>query len=199
MNVFAPNMKTALSFSVIALFLFMVTAGGLYATGPDLVQTHQDDQGWKLRVNYQDYFVKGIVWGYTPIGENYSYNLWGHKDSQIMAVLDYECGLMKKAGINTIRSFGIIPPRWVTYIYEKHGIMTIVNHLMGRYGFNVNGAWIPQINYSDPATREALKADILTYGDMDQPGVLLRRIVKNPKIYPVLGILLRSGVRQFIK
>ncbi|HNQ26066.1 MAG TPA: NAD(P)/FAD-dependent oxidoreductase [Methanoregulaceae archaeon] len=45
----------------------------------------------------------------------------------------------------------------------------------------------------------SLKADILTYGDMDQPGVLLRRIVKNPKIYPVLGILLRSGVRQFIK
>jgi len=45
----------------------------------------------------------------------------------------------------------------------------------------------------------SLKADILTYGDMDQPGVLLRRILKNPKIYPVLGILLRSGVRQIIK
>ncbi|MDD1705859.1 MAG: NAD(P)/FAD-dependent oxidoreductase [Methanoregulaceae archaeon] len=45
----------------------------------------------------------------------------------------------------------------------------------------------------------ALKADILKYGDMDRPGVLLRRIVKNPKIYPVLGILLRSGVRHFIK
>lgn len=175
MSVFAPNMKTALSFSVIALFLFMVTAGGLYAAGPDLVQTHRDDQGWKLRVNSQDYFVKGIVWGYSPIGENYSYNLWGHKDSQIMAVLDYECGLMKKAGINTIRSFGIIPPRWVTYIYEKYGIMTIVNHLMGRYGFNVNGAWIPQVNYSDPATREALKADILKLAleFKDVPGVLM--------------------------
>ncbi len=45
----------------------------------------------------------------------------------------------------------------------------------------------------------SLTADILTYGDMDQPGVLLRRILKNPKIYPVLRILLRSGVRQFIK
>lgn len=45
----------------------------------------------------------------------------------------------------------------------------------------------------------SLKADILKYGDMDQPGVLLRRILKNPKIYPVLGILFRLGVRQIIK
>jgi digeranylgeranylglycerophospholipid reductase len=45
----------------------------------------------------------------------------------------------------------------------------------------------------------ALKADILEYGDMDRPGVLLGKIMKNPKIYPVLGILLRSGVRHFIK
>jgi digeranylgeranylglycerophospholipid reductase len=45
----------------------------------------------------------------------------------------------------------------------------------------------------------SLKADILEYGDMDRPGVLLGRIMKNPKIFPVLGILLRSGVRHFIK
>lgn len=45
----------------------------------------------------------------------------------------------------------------------------------------------------------ALKVDILQYGDMDRPGVLLGRLMKNPKLYPVLGILLRSGVRHFIK
>jgi geranylgeranyl reductase family protein len=45
----------------------------------------------------------------------------------------------------------------------------------------------------------ALKADIVKYGDMDRPGVLLGHIMKNPKMYPVLGILLRSGVRHFIK
>jgi geranylgeranyl reductase family protein len=45
----------------------------------------------------------------------------------------------------------------------------------------------------------ALKADILKYGDMDRPGILLGRIMKNPKIYPVFGILMRSGVRHFIK
>ena len=45
----------------------------------------------------------------------------------------------------------------------------------------------------------SLREDIITYGDMDRPGILLRQVMKNPRIYPVLGILLRSGVRQFIK
>jgi hypothetical protein len=135
----------------------------------------RDDQGWKLRVNEKDFFVKGVVWGYTPKGENYSYNLWSYSDDFIRDVLDYECRLMKKAGVNTIRSFGIIPPRWVTYIYETHGIMTIVNHLMGRYGFTVDGAWIPQINYSDPRSRAALKEDVLKVVNQfkDVPGVLM--------------------------
>ncbi|MGC9361400.1 MAG: hypothetical protein ACP5F3_00580 [Candidatus Syntrophosphaera sp.] len=119
--------------------------------------------------------MKGIVWGYTPIGENYSYNLWAHTDAYIRNVLDYECGLMKRAGINTIRSFGIIPPRWITYMYQEHGIMTIVNHLMGRYGYNVEGAWIPQTNYADAPTRETLKRDILDLVKQyrDVPGVLM--------------------------
>jgi len=45
----------------------------------------------------------------------------------------------------------------------------------------------------------AIRADILEYGDMDRPGIVLGRIMKNPKLYPVFGILLRSGVRHFIK
>ncbi len=172
---FVLRLSKALLLIAVASVLFLAIPADLSAVEPDLVQTHRDAQGWKLRVNNQDYFVKGIVWGYSPIGENYSYNLWAHNDQYVKAVLDYECSLMKNAGINTIRSFGIIPPRWVTYIYREHGIMTIVNHLMGRYGFNVNGAWIPQLNYSDPATRNALKTDVLNLVNQfkDVPGVLM--------------------------
>jgi len=159
----------------IAIILFLSIAVSSFAQTPDRVNTYQDEQGWKLKVNGEDFFVKGVVWAYTPIGENYSYNLWSHNDTFIEQVLDYECGLMKAAGINTIRSFGIIPPRWITYIYEKHGIMTIVNHLMGRYGYNVGGAWIPRTNYSDPLTRETLKRDILQVVEeyKNVPGVLM--------------------------
>lgn len=167
--------KTKLLFIIVAMILFMVVAAKSFASVPDHVSTYQDDYGWKLKVNGDDYFVKGIVWAYTPIGENYSYNLWGHKDEFIMKVLDYECTLMKQAGINTIRSFGIIPPRWITYIYQKYGIMTIVNHLMGRYGYNVDGAWIPQTNYADRLTRETLIRDIVGVVEQykDTPGVLM--------------------------
>jgi hypothetical protein len=167
--------KTRLWFSIMAMILFLAMGAECFAEAPDVVTTYQDDLGWKLRVNGGDYFVKGIVWGYTPIGENYSYNLWGNPDDHIRKVLDYECGLMKKAGINTIRSFGIIPPRWITYMYREHGIMTVVNHLMGRYGYNVGGAWIPQTNYSDPLTHETLKRDILALVEQykDTPGVLM--------------------------
>ncbi len=158
-------------FRIIALLVVVLAVTSLTAK----VAMHQDQGGWKLKVNGEDYFVKGIVWGYTPIGANYSYNLWANTDEQIRKVLDYECNLMKKAGFNTIRSFGIIPPRWVTYIYEEHGIMTMINHLMGRYGYNVDGAWIPNTNYADPATRRVLKRDFLALVEQyrDVPGVLM--------------------------
>jgi hypothetical protein len=158
---------------LMTIFLCISVIG--FAKSPDKVSTFQDKNGWKLQVNGKDYFVKGIVWGYTPIGENYSYNLWANSDKVIQKALDYECNLMKQAGINTIRSFGMIPPKWVTYIYETHGIMTIVNHLMGRYGYNVGGRWIPQTNYSDQLTRETLKKDIIETVKQykDTPGVLM--------------------------
>lgn len=159
------------SFSTLIMLLFFIVSLPLNAK----VSTYKDANGWKLKVDGNDYYVKGIVWGYTPIGENYSYNLWNNTDEQIKKVLDYECTLMKNAGINTIRSFGLIPPKWVTYIYKNYQIMTMINHLMGRYGYNIDGVWKPQTNYQDQRTREVLKRDILEtvrkYKDV--PGVIM--------------------------
>jgi hypothetical protein len=141
----------------------------------DRVTTYKDENGWRLQVNGKDYYVKGVVWGYSPRGQNYTYNLWGESDDFIRKVLDYDFGLMKAAGINTVRTFGMIPPKWVTYIYKEHGIMTVINPLMGRYGYSVGGKWIPFTDYSDPLTRETLKRDmaeiVRTYKDV--PGVLM--------------------------
>jgi hypothetical protein len=162
-------------FLVIFLILSISLTFANTAMKSDRVETKRDSEGWKLQVNGEDYFVKGIVWGYTPIGENYSYNLWANSDDFVMKVLDYECKLMQAAGINTIRSFGMIPPKWVTYIYNKYGIMTIINHLMGRYGYNVGGVWIPKTNYADELTRYTLKKDFVALVEQykDVPGVLM--------------------------
>ncbi|MFK8054313.1 MAG: hypothetical protein AB8F65_15195 [Woeseiaceae bacterium] len=158
-----------------AVLIGLMSAFALNASAADVVTTYKDDAGWKLQVNGEDYFVKGVVWGYTPRGENYTYNLWGKGDDYIRKVLDYDFGLMAAGGINTIRSFGMIPPKWVTYIYKEHGIRSVINPLMGRYGYTVGGRWVPFTDYSDPLTRATLLKDMLevvnTYKDV--PGVLM--------------------------
>ena len=166
------------SFRIASLLLVAALALGLARTGhaqANDVEVVKEAGGWKLKVDGEDYFMKGVVWGYTPRGQNYTYDLFGQSDDQIRKILDYDFGLMADMGVNTIRSFTMIPPRWVTYIYREHGIMSIINPLMGRYGYNVNGKWIPFTDYSDPATREVLKRDmqefVRTY--KDTPGVLM--------------------------
>ncbi len=106
------------SFLTISLVLGLGFAA--QAEAADVVTTYKDDSGWKLQVNGEDYYVKGVVWGYTPRNQNYTYNLWGESDDFIRKVLDYEFDLMKAAGVNTIRSFAMIPPKWVTYIFKEH-------------------------------------------------------------------------------
>ncbi|MFK7885284.1 MAG: hypothetical protein AB8G16_00335 [Gammaproteobacteria bacterium] len=157
----------------LALLMCMAISGQAHAA--DKVTTFKDDNGWKLLVNGEDYYIKGIVWSYSPRGQNYSYNLWGESDEKIRAILDYDFALMQAAGVNTIRSFMMLPPKWVTYVYETYGIRTVINPLMGRYGYLVGGRWIPNTDYSDPLTRATLKKDMLdivnTYKDV--PGVLM--------------------------
>ena len=148
--------------SACAMLLVSITLAGQAFAG-DVVQTVKTAEGWTLKVNGKDFFVKGVVWGYTPRDENYNYNLWGQPEDFIKKVLDYEFGLMQAAGINAIRSFNIMPPKWVTYVYREYGIMTVINPLMGRYGYMVDGRWIEFTDYSDPRTREVLVRDSLAF------------------------------------
>ena len=160
--------------SLLAVAL-VLTAPGVSHAQANVVETYKDQNGWKLKVDGQDFYVKGVVWGYSPRGQNYTYNLWGESDEFIRKVLDYDFGLMRDAGINAIRSFTTIPPEWVTYIYQEHGIMTVINPLMGRYGYTVGGKWIPFVDYSDPLTRATLKRDMIEIVEQynDVPGVLM--------------------------
>ncbi|MGD8236485.1 MAG: glycoside hydrolase family 2 TIM barrel-domain containing protein [Chromatiales bacterium] len=160
---------------IAAALLLVMTSPLLQAASPDIVRTHKDSKGWKLKVNGEDFFVKGVVWGYSPRYENFTYNLWGKSDDYIKKVLDHDFGLMKKAGVNAIRSFATIPPEWITYIDDKYGIKTAINPLMGRYGANIGGKWVENPDYSDPLTRQTLKKEALDtvkkYKDV--PGVLM--------------------------
>ena len=95
--------------------------------------TNQQD-GMRLVVNGNDFFINGMNWDYFPIGANYSYSLWKQPDDIIRAALDTEMPLLKNMGVNVVRQYTGVPARWIRYIYEKYGIYTMLNHSFGRYG-----------------------------------------------------------------
>lgn len=141
-------------------FLSILIIGFLVALSvhAQYVQTQKDENGWRLLINNRPVEVKGMVWSYTPIGETYTYDLWSKSDDFIQRMIDTDMPLLKAMGVNTIRIFSAIPPKWVEYIYVKYGIFTVINDLFGRYGVSVNGRWYPQTDYSDKHTRDALIA-----------------------------------------
>ena len=139
------------------------------------VSVVQDDEGARLTVDGADFFVMGMNWDYFPIGTNYTYSLWDQEDAIIKEALDREMSMMRRAGVNAVRQYVGVPPRWVAYIHENYGIYTVLNHAMGRYGVMVDDQWIANTDYADPATREVVLTEIteMVESFKDTPGVLM--------------------------
>ncbi len=128
---------------------------------PNHVTVRGDDAGFQLLLDGEPYFVKGMNWSYQPIGENYRYVFWEQPDAFIEAALRREMTLLTAGGANSIRQYPDIPPRWVEWIYDNYGVSTMINPLVGRYGAEIGGRWVAETDYSNPATRTALKAQTL--------------------------------------
>lgn len=141
----------------------------------DKVVVVNDDKGMSLTVNGKKFMINGMNWDYFPIGTNFNYSLWNQSDDVIKAALDAEMGLLKNMGVNTIRMYTGIQPKWVRYIYENYGIYTMLNHSFGRYGLTINGAWVPVTDYRDPATQQLLMTEVTKIAEQykNTPGVLL--------------------------
>ncbi|EDP72376.1 hypothetical protein FBALC1_14782 [Flavobacteriales bacterium ALC-1] len=152
------------------LFLFLLSATAFAQVDKVVVEKNAD--GMKLVVNGKDFIVNGVNWDYVPIGTTITdAGIWGKSDDIIKAALDGEMPLLKNMGVNAIRTYGL-PPKWITYIYENYGIYTMLNITFGAYGLTINGAWTPQTNYADPATREVLMAEAVEMANTykDTPG-----------------------------
>jgi len=142
---------------------------------PAQVKVIQDDSGMKLQVNGKDFMINGMNWDYFPVGTNFSYSLWKQPEDIIRAALDAEMSLLKNMGVNVVRQYTGVPPKWVRYIYEKYGIYTMLNHSFGRYGLTLDGAWVPNTEYSDPRVRKLLMTEVkeMVESYKDTPGLLL--------------------------
>jgi hypothetical protein len=139
------------------------------------VKVEKNAFGMKLVVDGKDFIVNGINWDYVPIGNGIlDKGIWAESDDIIKSALDQEMMLFQNMGVNAIRTYGL-EPKWITYIYENYGIYTMLNTQFGAYGLTINGAWIPQTDYTDPATLEVLMKEVTDMANTykDTPGLLL--------------------------
>lgn len=139
------------------------------------IKVQMDDAGGQLLVDGKPFFIKGMNWGYMPIGQNYSYSLWVQPDSFIEQVLHREMSMLRDLGVNSLRLFDDVPPKWVAWIYENYGIYSMINPHFGRYGLEVNGAWVGQTDYSNPDHRKAILHEVHETAERfkDVPGVMM--------------------------
>ena len=141
------------------------------------VTLERDADGWRLLVEGEPFFVRGVNWRYTPVGLKYDFNAWTGLPREVCErLVDEDAALMKAAGINTIRLIDETGDAdfVVRRFHDKHGIRTILNHFAGRYGTTVDGEWVSPVNYADPATREAILASarVAIEHYRDVPGVI---------------------------
>ncbi|MBE0675737.1 MAG: glycosidase, partial [Bacteroidales bacterium] len=133
------------------------------------------EDGVKLVANGKDFMINGMNWDYFPIGTNFSYSLWNQPDAFIRAALDQEMSLLRNMGVNAIRQYTGIQPKWIEYIYRNYGIYTMLNHSFGRYGLTLGGEWVANTEYSDPRTRELLLKEVTSLVEQYKgtPGLLM--------------------------
>jgi hypothetical protein len=159
---------------IFIMLLFLSFSLTLLAQGGRVITDRQED-GWRLLVDGKPFMVNGMNWDYFPIGTNFMYSLWNEPDDFIRKALDEEMSLLQNMGINAIRVYTGIQPKWVRYIYENYGIYTMLNHSFGRYGLTLDGAWEAVTKYDDPATQELLLSEVTQMVEdfKDTPGLLL--------------------------
>jgi len=125
------------------------------------VELIRDEQGMKLLVEGENFMVNGMNWDYFPRGTNFDYSLWEQSDEFIMQALEDEMSLLKDMGVNSVRIYTGIPPRWITYNYRNFGIYTMLNHAFGRYGLDLKDGWMENIEYSDRRVRKKLLKEVV--------------------------------------
>lgn len=159
--------------NILRLLFFLITTT-VFAQSNN-VSVVSNEKGMKLVVDGKDFMINGMNWDYYPIGTNFSYSLWKQPDDVIKAALDSEMGLLKNMGVNVIRQYTGVQPKWIQYIYEKYGIYTMLNHSFGRYGLTLNGNWVPNTEYSDSRTRNLLLKETkdMVQEYKNTPGLLL--------------------------
>ncbi len=137
-----------------------------------------DDAGSRLQVDGRDFMVLGMNWDYLPDRRRTTpTSLWGQPDDVIEAALDREMSLLQGDGRQRDPHVRRASRRaGCSYIYERYGIYTVLNHPMARYGYTLDGVVAAERSTTpNPKLRAAVTAEVVALVDefKDTPGLLM--------------------------
>ena len=159
---------------ILSFLMFCISISLIAQSSKVYVKT--DSEGSRLVVDGEDFMINGMNWDYVPIGTNVvNAEFYKKSDDIIKAGLDAEMSLLKNMGVNVIRQYTGVPAKWVKYIYEEHGVYTMLNDSFGRYGLTIDGVWTPITDYKDARTKELLLSTVtqMVTEYKNTPGILL--------------------------
>lgn len=143
----------------VILLMFAFVSMSSFAQA-EKITLSSNNHGDILKINGKNFIINGMNWDYFPIGTNYEYNFWAQPDPFIEKALNYEMGLLKNMGVNTIRVYTGIPKKWIEYIHKNFGIYTMLNHSFGRYGLSIEGNWVANTEYADPKAKAIILSEV---------------------------------------
>ncbi|MBN2830765.1 MAG: hypothetical protein JXL82_00585 [Candidatus Omnitrophica bacterium] len=149
---------------------------------------------YQLIVERKLYIIKGVCYNPVPIGQNHEYDWWADPNKP----WEVDGKLMKDMGVNTIRVYQVNgspeeTKRVIRYLYEKHGIRTILGNWLGFWEF-------PCPFYADKKFQKRIKEEVLEMvrAYKDEPGVLMW-VLGNENNYSCLGHVKPWGSEEIDK
>ncbi len=156
---------------ILVVSLVYITGCTSYSQGNKYIQIVDNT----LIVNDSAFIINGMNWNYRPIGYNYEYSLWQQSDETIKSVLDTEMSMLESIGVNSVRIYTGIQPKWIEYIHKHYGIYTMINYSFGRYGLEIEGKIVSPIDFGDSSAQQVLLTEVSQMVDLYKgtPGLLL--------------------------
>jgi beta-glucuronidase len=173
-----------------------------------------DSGDWQLSVDGKPYFIKGITYDPTRVGEapdDGSLEEWTVQDTNKNGLLDgpYETfvdangnnqqdadeptvgdfALLKRMGANTIRRYHQPhkpEKKALRELYEKYGIRTILGDFLGKYTLGSGAPWNPGTDYRNEEHQKAMMESVkqMVLEHKDEPYVLFW-LLGNENVYGV--------------
>ncbi len=184
--------------SAVIVISFLGGAGAFAA--PSKVEVIKSEDGkWRITVDGNDYFIKGIEYSADTVGTYPESNDWMWEDNNKNGKIDgpYDAwvdidrdnfqgpdenavgdfALLKAMGCNTIRIYHCenINKELLRDLYKTYGIRVIMGNLLGAYTKGSEASWNEGTDYLSESQKSKMKRDVrnMVMEHKDEPYILM--------------------------